>query len=97
MKIVAEHWWLKPRAFPTIAIDATTNYEYADYSMQCEDVLAVGTQKQLDDYLQERMDNDNWEIKDAWEYPIDDELKEMYKKNNNQIIILNLKRWQTIK
>ena len=95
--IIAEHWWLKPRAFQTMAMDASTGYEYADVSFQCEDILAVGTEKQLNEYLGKRMDEDNWELKDNWDYELTPELMKMYKKNNNQIITLNLKRWQRVK
>jgi hypothetical protein len=53
-------------------------------------LLAVGKQSQLDEFLAKRMLDDGWELKDAWEYPLNDELIEMYNNNNKEIIILNL-------
>jgi|TARA_R100000808_G_C2086515_1_gene108480 hypothetical protein len=96
MSIVAEHWWLKQRPSPTIRIDSTTNEEYADYMQYRENILAVGTQEQLDVYLGQRVKKDGWELKDAWEFPLNDEMIEMYNNNNKEIIILNLERWQKI-
>jgi len=92
MSIVAEHWWLKQMPIPTIKTDSTTNEDYADYTMYKQNILAVGTQEQLDDYLGQRVKKDGWELKDAWEYPLNDEMIEMYNNNNKEIIILNLER-----
>jgi hypothetical protein len=90
MSIVAEHWWLKQMPSPIVKTDPTTNEEYVDFTMCKHNLLAVGKQSQLDEFLAKRMLDDGWELKDAWEYPLNDELIEMYNNNNKEIIILNL-------
>lgn len=92
--------WLKPKLYPAITITndmAAPGSQIGDFKSVALDVRLIGTEKQIDDYLLDKMTNDNWEIKDNWEFHKRENPKEwkrmmdLYHANGKKILHLNLK------
>ena len=89
--IICEDIWLKP-TFHT----AETSYDYIlgkysyDLKQVGRDVRLVGTEKQIALFLGEMFDKYNWQIKDSWDAELTERHLELYKKNNNEVLIINL-------
>jgi len=98
-KITITDHWLKPKYYPAIVITsdmAAPGAQIGDFVRHSRDIRLVGTKKQQNDYLTKRMDEDNWEIKDSWNFDREDnpekfdELIKIYNDRGGKILHVNL-------
>ena len=89
--IVCEDIWLKPTFHTTEAsYDYTLGKHSYDLKQVDRDVRLVGTEEQIAVFLGEMFDKYNWQIKDSWDAELTERHLELYKKNNNEVLIINL-------
>ena len=90
-KIIAEDWWLKPMLTESSVFCYDKGSNIADYKSVGRDVRVVGTKLQLYNLFCKMLDEKGWQIKDEWKAKVKENYLDLYIKNNNKPIIINLK------
>ncbi len=90
--IIVEDWWLKPmmRESSVYCFEKGSGKYIGDFKSVGRNVRVVGTKKQIYNLFCKMLDQHGWQIKDDWNAEMKDEYIELYKKNNNKPLIINL-------
>ena len=94
IKVIAEDWWLKPMMQPSSVWcqEVGSKGQYiGDYKNVGRDVRIVGTELQIYNLFCKMLDEEGCQIKDSWDADVKDKHLDLYKENNNNPIIINLK------
>ena len=62
------------------------NRNYMDFKMYSDDIRLIGTNEQISEFV----DKTKIQIMDGWKLDINIKNLEMYEKNNNNLVVINL-------
>ena len=93
-KIIAEHWWLKPS---DVAYSCPVNvmgggdFPSIDFQSVNRDLIVVGTRRQSFLFFCMMLKLDGWQLKDSWDYQMEQHLIKLYEKNDSEVLCMELR------